>query len=129
MTSPRKRTAYRTRRQRQGMLVGLVAYNGLWLVAVAQIVAADGVDGSRKLVGVAAIVGHLLLLVWFVGYRIAHAGAFAGPHDVVIRNPLRSRRLRWDEIERFSVEPAGQWTQGYVWTVGGESVPIYGIAP
>jgi hypothetical protein len=109
------------------MLVGLVVYSGLWLVAVAQILAADGVGTTRKLVGAGVIIAHLVVVAWFVGHRVAHAGVLAGPEDVIIRNPLRSRRLAWDEIERFSVEPAGQWSQGCVRTVSGESIPINGI--
>jgi hypothetical protein len=65
--------------------------------------------------------------VWFVGFRYAGAGVFAGPRDVIIRNSWRSVRLEWSEIERFSVDPAGPWTQGYVHTRDGRSIPITGI--
>jgi hypothetical protein len=99
----------------------------LWLVGVGQLLTDDGAMTTRKVVVCAAIIGHLIAAAWFVGFRVVGAAVLAGPDDVIIRNQLSSHRLRWEEIERFTVEPLGPWTAGYVKTVDGESIRIFGI--
>lgn len=109
------------------LLVGLALYSLAWLVAIVQIAASDDVGWARRAVFASLIAAHLAVAIWYVGFRYAGAGVLAGPRDVIIRNPGRSVRLDWSEIERFSVDPAGPWTQGYVHTRDGRSIPITGI--
>jgi PH (Pleckstrin Homology) domain-containing protein len=118
---------YRTRQQSTALLIGLCFYTVLWLVAIVQIAVADGGSWTRRGVGIGVIAAHLVVVLWFVGYRMARAGVLVGPEAVVVRNPLGSRRLAWREIERFSVEGAGPWTVGQVTTTGGEAIQIFGI--
>jgi hypothetical protein len=35
--------------------------------------------------------------LWW-GWRVSHIGVIAGPRELVVRNPLRSHRLSYDEI-------------------------------
>src|SRR4051794_37662548 len=50
------------------------------------------------------VVGSLLVGIFWTapafwwGWRISHVGVYAEPDDLVIRNPLRTHRLRYDEV-------------------------------
>ena len=127
MAGSEQRVAYRTIQQSRALLIGLAVYTLLWGVGMVQVAASDDASMERRVIGLALIAAHLLLVAWFVGYRCARAGVLAGPSDVIVRNPTRSYRVGWDEIESFSVEPAGLWTQAYLHMKDGSSIPIYGI--
>jgi hypothetical protein len=101
-----------------------VVYSVLWLVGIVQIASAEEASSTSRAVGIALISGHLALLGWFVGHRVARPGVLVGSQAVIIRNPTRSYRLAWADIGHFSVEPNGSWTIGQVRTKGGKSIRI-----
>jgi hypothetical protein len=75
-----------------------------------------GADG-----GIAALVWGSLLVTRRVGVRLESDG-------VRVVNLLRRQRLRWDEIERFELAPAGIYPYaGHVILKSGRDIPIGGI--
>ncbi len=127
MAPSEKRTAYRTRQQTGILLAGVLVYVSVWGVGIVQVAASSDASLTRRVIGITVIAAHLAFVIWFAGYRSALAGVFAGPRDVIIRNPWRSHRLPWERIESFSVEPHGAYTMGYVHTTEGDSISIFGI--
>lgn len=60
--------------------------------------------------------------------RLARAGAYAGDEGVRVVNPLRTVRLDWDSIMRFTLRPhKGFPALGFVELFDGSKVEIWGI--
>jgi hypothetical protein len=127
MPSAIRRAVYRTTPQRRLFIGALVVYVLVWLGAIGEVAATDGISWTRRGVGIALIGAHLAVVVWFVACRVATAGVYVGRDDLVIRNPLKSQRIECGRVDHFSVEPEGAWTMGYVHTRDGSSVRIFGI--
>lgn len=65
-----------------------------------------GSSGEPIPAGQRAVYGALAALALLAAVRTLRIGVATGPDGVVVRGVLRSRRLRWDEIERFEW---GRW--------------------
>jgi Bacterial PH domain len=61
------------------------------------------------------------------GVRATRAGVVADRDGITVRNPFTAKRLRWDEIDRFSVEAYGPTSIAYVHLRDGTAVRIWGI--
>src|SRR5262249_24845738 len=51
----------------------------------------------------------LAAVVWATFLFLSRAGVHVQSDGVHVVNVFRTRRLRWDEIERFEVAPAGRY--------------------
>jgi hypothetical protein len=108
----------------------------LFLVAVALTLAVNAIVQSFR-IGPAPWYVYLLLAVglpaWLAfGALIGGAGAYVRDGGVVIVNPFGVASLRWEEIERFSLDDSRKslgLTVGRVHRRGGGSTMIYGIRP
>lgn len=127
MKSAHPRSVYRTTPQRRLFIGALFVYVLVWLGAIGEVAATDDISWTRRGLGIALISAHLAVVVLFVACRVARAGVYVGRDDLVILNPLKSERIDWIKVERFSVEPEGAWTMGYVHTRTGSSIRIFGI--
>jgi hypothetical protein len=67
-----------------------------------------------------------LVIAW-AGWRTATAGVGADEDGVIVRNVIRSRRIRWDQIAKFSVVPYGPYSMGYVELRNGQKLRAWGI--
>ena len=104
--------------------IGLVATGGALVAAIA----VDQVQPSlsHRLLGV----GILLALaagVAAAGLGALRSGVVVHRQGVTVRNGWRSRRVTWDAIERFSVEPLALSTTGRVHLRNGEVLTTWGI--
>jgi len=53
--------------------------------------------------------GAVAAFAWYMALRVAIQGVVADESGVLVRNGLRSHRLRWDEIERFEYGRCDPW--------------------
>jgi Bacterial PH domain len=63
---------------------------------------------------------------------IGGAGVYVRESGVVVVNPFRVSSLRWDEIERFSLDESPKFVRGLIGRVhcrGGGSTILWGIRP
>lgn len=120
-------TIYRNRGYAQ--LIAVVAL----VFAVAALVSAivrDTGDGGQPLSALdrwapAVIVG---LLSAFCLLRLARAGVYADARGIRVLNPLRTVRVPWDRVQRFSLRPhKGFPAVGFAELVDGSRVQIWGI--
>jgi len=51
--------------------------------------------------------GAAVLVCAIIGVRLARLGIFAGPDELLVRNFSRAYQIRWPEIARFEMPPAG----------------------
>ena len=92
------------------------------LFFIASAVHAATRDGSWEAVGV---IGALAL---FCLLRMARAGVYAGEHDIRVLNPLRTVRVPWDHVLRFTFKPhRGFPGVGFVELIDGREIQIWGI--
>ena len=120
----------RYRSPRLMWLIGSITAIGLAATGGA-LVAAISVDQiqpslSHRLLGV----GILLALaagVAAAGLGALRSGVLVHRAGVTIRNGWRSRRVAWEAIERFSVEPLALSTTGRVHLCNGEVLTTWGI--
>ncbi len=75
------------------------------------------------------IVGYIFAPVFFlVATRWWRLGVHVETHGVKVVGSLLSKRIAWEEIDRFEVRPWLRYPyQGYVVLTGGRAVPILGI--
>jgi hypothetical protein len=124
----RRRTFYRTRQLR-----GLNLLIGGFVIFVAsvyfvRVLGWHDVGFFRRALGLAVFGGVIALAAFAYFWWLPHVGVYVNDDGVVLRSPFRSRRLRWSEIERFSVEPWGTWwTSGFVHLRDGSSIRISGL--
>ncbi|HEY1778678.1 MAG TPA: PH domain-containing protein [Solirubrobacteraceae bacterium] len=72
--------------------------------------------------------GVIPATVWMAVILASRVGVHVEPGGVRIVNILRRHRLRWDEIERFDLAPAGVYPlAGRVVLKSGRGIPIEGI--
>jgi hypothetical protein len=83
-------------------------------------------SASARVVGTALFVG-MITVSGGVGIRLMRAGVVVGNGDIVIRNTFSSRRLSWDQVDHFEVEPMWLGTIGVVHLGSGEKLQIWGI--
>jgi len=78
-------------------------------------------------------VAVLASLLGVVGYRVATIRVVASEDGLVIRNVWRTRRIAWDQVDRFSLGTAdvGRYRfpdTGVALLMDGEEVPMHAIA-
>jgi len=98
------------------------------LFALGSIVAAVARDGDPSLTQRAIPVLPVLALSAFCLARLARAGVYADDEGIRILNPLRSVRVPWDHILRFTVRASkGFPAVGFAELVDGREIMIWGI--
>lgn len=112
--------AYRNRNY--ALLVGWVAF----------IFAAAGIIGALVREGSAAErwapVLPILALSAFCLLRLARAGVYADAEGIRILNPLRTVRVPWERLIRFSLRPSGGFAAvGFAELVDADPIQIWGI--
>lgn len=106
------------RNQSYALLIAVVAS----LFFVASLVNAAARDGTWAAVGV---VGALTL---FCLLRLARAGVYAGDEGIRVLNPLRTVRVPWDHVLRFTLKPhKGFPAVAFAELIDGREIQIWGI--
>ena len=106
------------RNQSYSLLIAVVAS----LFFVASAVNALANDGSWPPV---AIVGALSL---FCLLRLARAGVYADEKGIRVLNPLRTVKVPWDHVLRFTFKPhKGFPAVGFVELIDGREIQIWGV--
>ncbi len=117
---------YRTRQQARW--VGwTTALGGTAYIAALIDTVVDGKLSVERRVIFAAFFFVVASVIAWVGWRTATAGVGVEDDGVVVRNVLRSRYLKWDEIARFVVLPYGAYSMGYVELRSGQKLRAWGI--
>jgi hypothetical protein len=104
---------------------------GLWLTGagvtvglVARILDAQNLERGELV----AALGFVVLVGYFLIFRVAGSGVRARPDVVRIVNPFATRTVRWSEVRRFDVEP---WSffpgMGTVILRNGRAIRVFGI--
>ena len=98
------------------------------LGAIVDVSAEPTVDSSigYRVAGYGLLAAMLLGLAT-LGVRCIRAGVVVSRRGIVVRNPGRSRRFAWDEVDHFSVEPMAWSTVGCVHLRDGDVVRASGI--
>jgi hypothetical protein len=96
------RRVYRSKEWARGLaLTG----SGITLLLLTRVLTSEGFTNNANTsvfaLTVVAAVGYFLL------FRVAGSGIIVTDRGVVVRNPLGTRAVRWDDIQRFSIE---QWS-------------------
>lgn len=113
-------TAYRNRN-----LTLLVGWVGV-IFLVASVVAAVVRDGT--VVERWGPVLPIVALSAFCLLRLARAGVYADEAGIRIINPLRTVKLPWERVVRFSLRPSGGFAAvGFAELIDAEPIQIWGI--
>jgi hypothetical protein len=118
---------FRTKQQAWIFAVGGTLLVMLFLVYVVKEIGRHDVAAGRRLLVVAVFGALALFSGWAVLWRSVRAGVLLNGAGVTVRNVWRSRRLRCEEVDRFSVESYGVWTGGCVHLRDGTSIRTWGI--
>ncbi|MEA2219403.1 MAG: Bacterial domain [Solirubrobacteraceae bacterium] len=104
--------------------IGLVATGG----AIAYGATVDQIQPSvsDRLLGIGILVA-LAGGVAAAGFGALRSGVLVHRDGITVRNGWRSRRLAWDAIERFSLQPVALSTTGRVHLYNGEVLTTWGI--
>jgi hypothetical protein len=109
-------TAYRNRSY--ALIIAVVAV----LFAIASIVGAAVKGGSWAPAGVVVALSAFCLL------RLARAGVYADDEGIRVLNPMRTVRIPWERVERFTLRPhKGFPAVGFAELSDGSRVQIWGI--
>ena len=87
-------------------------------------------DASTEL-SLGTRVGFKVPLTLLAGFalRLARSGVVVNESGVIVKNPIRSNALRWEEIAGFSLRRKGFFPGlGHVALKDGRAIPIYGIS-
>jgi hypothetical protein len=119
---------YRTRQQSRGIAAIALIFLAILGGSVVQALAGRRHHGRAG----AKVAGLVVFAVMAAGaaiggVRAARAGVLVDSDGITVRNPLRSVRLSWDEIDRFSVGPSLWGSVGFVHLRDGGEVHIWGI--
>ena len=120
----------RYRSPRLMWLLGITTAIGLVALLAALIVAAtvDQIQPSLsdRLLGI-GILAALAAGMAAAGCGALRSGVLVHRDGITVRNGWRSRRVAWEAIERFSVEPLALSTSGRVYLRNGEVLTTWGI--
>jgi PH (Pleckstrin Homology) domain-containing protein len=117
------RRVYRSKEWARGLaLTG----SGITLMLLARVLTSEGFTNNANAavvsLTVVAAVGYFLL------FRVAGSAIIVTDRGVVVRNPLGTRAVRWDDIRRFSIE---QWSIfpgiGTIELRGSRPVRVFGV--
>jgi hypothetical protein len=91
---------------------------------IARVLDAQGLDRGE----LAAAIAFVLVVGYFLIFRVAGSGVRPLPEAVRIVNPFGTRTIRWSEVRRFDVEP---WSffpgMGRVLLRNGRAIRVFGI--
>lgn len=100
------------------LLIAVVAT----LFLIASVVAAAVSGGPWAPVGVVAALAAFCLL------RLARAGVYANGEEIRVLNPLRTVRVPWEHVLRFTLKASkGFPAVGFVELIDGREIQIWGI--
>jgi hypothetical protein len=100
------------------LLIAVVAS----LFLIASVVAAAVNEGPWAPVGVVAVLSLFCLL------RLARAGVYADGEGIRVLNPLRTVRVPWDHVLRFTLKASkGFPAVGFAELIDGREIQIWGI--
>jgi Bacterial PH domain len=91
---------YRSKEWSRGLSL---TFGGVTLMLLTRVLTAQHFTANEYVVALTIVsaVGYFLL------FRVAGSAIFVTDGGVVVRNPLSTRMVRWDDITRFSLE---QWS-------------------
>jgi hypothetical protein len=121
MSTKRRRRIYRSPDWARGLwLTGA----GITVGLVARVLDAQGLGRGE----LAAALGFVVIMGYFLIFRVAGSGVRALPDVVRIVNPFATRTVPWSEVRRFDVEP---WSffpgMGTVILRNGRAIRVFGI--
>jgi PH (Pleckstrin Homology) domain-containing protein len=115
------RRVYRSKEWARGLaLTG----SGVTMLLLTKVLTTERFSANEYVVAltIVAAVGYFLL------FRVAGSAIIVTDRGVVVRNPLGPRAVRWDDIQRFSIE---QWSVfpgiGTIEVRGGRSLRVFGV--
>ena len=115
------RRVYRSKEWARGLaLTG----GGVTLMLLTKVLTTERFTADEYVVAltIVAAIGYFLL------FRVAGSAIIVTDRGVVVRNPLGSRAVRWDDIRRFSIE---QWAVfpgiGTIELRGGRPLRVFGV--
>jgi hypothetical protein len=76
------------------------------------VVVVDAAPQGKGVAGTVAIVvfaGAVAVVGWYLAVRLAIQGVITDENGVLVRNGLRSHRLRWEDIDRFEYGRCDPW--------------------
>ncbi len=115
------RRVYRSKEWARGLaLTG----GGVTLMLLTRVLTSDRLSANEYVLALTlvAAVGYFLL------FRVAGSAIIVTDRGVVVRNPVATRAVRWDDIQRFSIE---QWAVfpgiGTIELRGGRALRVFGV--
>jgi Bacterial PH domain len=115
------RRVYRSKEWARGLaLTG----SGVTLMLLTKVLTTERLSANEYVVAltIVAAIGYFLL------FRVAGSAIIVTDRGVVVRNPLATRAIRWDDIRRFSIE---QWSVfpgiGTIEVRGGRPLRVFGV--
>ena len=98
------------------------------LFLIASIIAAAVREGDLTTSQRVWPVVPVLVLSAFCLLRLARAGVYAGPEGIRVLNPLRTVKVPWEHVLRFTLEPhKGFPAVGFAELIDGRRIQIWGI--
>jgi PH (Pleckstrin Homology) domain-containing protein len=115
------RRVYRSKEWARGLaLTG----SGVTLMLLTKVLTTERLSANEYVVAltIVAAIGYFLL------FRVAGSAIIVTDRGVVVRNPLATRAIRWDDIRGFSIE---QWSVfpgiGTIEVRGGRPLRVFGV--
>ena len=118
----------RARAQQWGIVVSAAVCSVfILLMALGMATRPTAVQPAAAIAGV-VVGGGGLAWGWFGLVRLARSGIYIDTTGLTVRNPFRSRKLSWRDIDEVRLEPLppSQLT-GYVLTRTGERIRVFGV--
>jgi hypothetical protein len=101
-----------------------LTFGGVTLMLLTKVLTTERLSSNEYVVAltIVAAIGYFLL------FRVAGSAIIVTDRGVVVRNPLSTRAVRWDDIRRFSIE---QWAVfpgiGTIELRGGRPLRVFGV--
>lgn len=115
------RRVYRSKEWARGLAL---TFGGVTLMLLTKVLTTERLSSNEYVVAltIVAAIGYFLL------FRVAGSAIIVTDRGVVVRNPLSTRAVRWDDIRRFSIE---QWAVfpgiGTIELRGGRPLRVFGV--
>jgi hypothetical protein len=97
---------------------------GVTLMLLTKVLTSERLSANEYVVAltIVAAIGYFLL------FRVAGSAIIVTDRGVVVRNPVATRAVRWDDIQGFSIE---QWAVfpgiGTIQLRGGRALRVFGV--
>jgi hypothetical protein len=93
------RKVYRSKEWSRGLSL---TFGGVTMMLLTKVLTAQHFTANQYVVALTIVAG----IGYFLLFRVAGSSIIVTDRGVVVRNPLSTRSVRWDNITRFSLE---QW--------------------